>query len=65
MKTYVCQTIDTATNQCTQWIEQANFIPELSQLSYSDTNQLLSLTAALFACAWVWSLLSRKAEQGA
>ena len=65
MKTYVCQTIDTSTNQCTQWIEQANFITELSQLSYSDTSQLLSLTAALFACAWVWSLLSRKAEQGA
>ena len=54
--------MDTATNQCTQWVEQANFIAELSQLSYSDTNVILSLTATLFATAWVWSLLSRKAE---
>jgi len=48
-------------DQCLQWVEQSNFITELSMLSYSDVNMLLSKTAALFALAWVCRLLSRHA----
>lgn len=57
--TYVCQIIEN--NQCVQWVAQSNFITELSMLSYSDINQLLSFTAANFACAWVWRHLSQNA----
>lgn len=61
--TYVCQTIRPVTNQCTAWVEQANFITELSQLSYADSALLLSLTAALFATAWMWKRLSLHASR--
>lgn len=56
---YVCQRIEN--NTCVQWVEQSNFITELSMLSYSDINLLLSYTAALFALAWAHRLLSQNA----
>lgn len=54
----VCQVVNQVTNQCDLWLEQSNFLVELSMLSYSDINQLLALTAANFALAWVFKKLS-------
>ena len=54
----VCQVVNQVTNQCDLWLEQSNFLIELSMLSYSDINQLLALTAANFALAWVFKKLS-------
>lgn len=55
---YVCQVPNLVTNQCDLWLEQSNFLIELSKLTYSDINQLLALTAANFALAWVFKKLS-------
>ena len=60
MTTYVCTAFDAA-NQCTSWVAQSNFINELSSMTYSDAATLLSYTAAIFACAWIWRHLSRTA----
>lgn len=63
MTVYVCsKLIETETvTYCDEYIAQSNFITELSSLSYSDINQLLILTATLFATAWVWRFLSQVA----
>lgn len=61
---YVCSAIEN--NQCVQWVqyvEQSNFITELSSLTYADANELLTKTVALFALAWVSRLLSKQAYQ--
>lgn len=57
MKAYVCLAIDEL-NNCTQWVEQSNFINELSQLTYQQSNELLTWTVAIFAAAWMWKRLS-------
>lgn len=59
----VCQVVNEITNQCDLWLEQSNFLVELSMLSYSDINQLLALTAANFALAWVFKKLSHFTSQ--
>lgn len=46
---------------CLEWVPVSNFIVELSSMTYQDANVLLSQTAALFALAWVWRLLSKQA----
>lgn len=56
---YLCQTLDPNNPKlCLAWVEQSNFISELSQLTYADTNVILGYTAALFALAWVWKRVS-------
>lgn len=64
MKTYVCSEFYHAPNiypVCTSWVEQHSFLTELTNLSYGDTTLILSMTATLFAIAWVWRLLSKQA----
>ena len=60
---YVCQVPNEVTKQCDLWLEQSNFLIELSMLTYSDINQLLALTAANFALAWVFKKLSHFTSQ--
>lgn len=59
----VCQVVNQVTNQCDLWLEQSNFLIELSMLTYSDINQLLALTGANFALAWVFKELSHFTSQ--
>lgn len=64
MKTYVCLDLyepPSGYPVCKNWVEQHNFLVELSELSYSDVSVILSMTAMLFASAWVWRLLSNHA----
>lgn len=59
---YACNGFDEFGN-CAEWVEMNNFIVELSSLTYDQIGLLLSLTAALFASAWVWKHLSLKASR--
>lgn len=64
MKTYVCSEFYHPPNSypvCTNWVEQTGFFTELASLSYGDTTLILSMTATLFAIAWVWRLISKQA----
>lgn len=64
MKTYVCSDLYEPPNGypiCKTWVEQNSFLTELANLSYSDITLILSMTATLFATAWVWRLLSKQA----
>lgn len=68
MKTYVCSDLyhlPNGTSVCTNWVEfehqQHSFLSELASLSYGDITVILSMTAALFAAAWVWNFLSKQA----
>lgn len=61
---YVCKTIDpTNPKLCLEWVQQSNFIAELSQLTYADTNIILGYTASMFALAWIWKRLSLQASR--
>lgn len=73
MKYYVCAEINLSGN-CIRWFEltpdiiktyaetdQNTFLSELAKLSFTDAQTLLAFTAALFASAWVWRLLSKQA----
>lgn len=73
MKYYACVSFDVL-GRCSQWAEltpdiiktyaeteQNTFLSELAKLSFSDAQTLLAFTAALFASAWVWRLLSKQA----
>lgn len=68
MKTYACSDFYHPPNSypvCTNWVEleqqQHSFLAELSNLSYQQTGLILSMTALLFATAWVWRLISKQA----
>ena len=72
MKYFACVKFDEISAQCSQWAEltsevfqattaQNTFFSELAKLSFSDAQTLLAFTAALFATAWVWRLLSKQA----
>lgn len=68
MTVYVCvnpSTIPDANGYypCLQWVAQSNFIVELSQLTYYDSNILLSYTIVLFASAWAWRRVSLHASR--
>lgn len=58
---YLCQTIEN--NQCIHWVQQSNFIYELSQLTFAEANQLIVQTALLFVNAWLWRFLSQQAKR--
>jgi len=60
---YACNVLDEFGN-CAEWVEMNNFIVELSSITYDQLGQILPLTAALFASAWVWKHLSLKASRG-
>lgn len=60
---YACNGFDEFGN-CAEWLEMNNFIVELSSLSYDQSGQLLSLTAMLFATAWLFKHLSLQARKG-
>lgn len=64
---YVCADLYTLPNGsqvCNEWtvLEQSTFWNELLNLSYPDMARILAMTAALFALAWVWRLLSKQAS---
>lgn len=59
---YYCKNLHN--NVCLEWVQQSNFITELSSLTYQEANVLLSQTVALWALAWVWRLLSKQAYRG-
>lgn len=74
MKYFVCIEFVKGSNNCSRWteltpemittfapVEQNTFISELANLSFSNAQALLSFTAALFASAWVWRILSKQA----
>ncbi|MFC0819888.1 hypothetical protein [Moraxella marmotae] len=76
MKYFVCVEFDqyASVPTCKYWTEldetiissvsgtQPNFLfSDLANLSHQDASILLSLTATLFALAWVWRLLSKQA----
>lgn len=63
MKTYACTALNEQ-NQCIAYIEQANFIAELSQLTYAQAGELLTWTAAILGSAWLWKHLSLTARRG-
>lgn len=62
--TYVCQSIDELSGSCVEWVEQSNFITELSSLTHAQAGELLTLTALLFSLAWLFKMLSLTARRG-
>lgn len=60
---YACKVLNESGN-CAEWVEMNNFIHELSSLTYDQTGQILSMTALLFATAWLWKHLSLMAKRG-
>lgn len=64
-KLYLCSELSEGV--CLKWVEyQAsdNFINELSQLTFAQSSELLSLTGAIFALAWLFKHLSLTAKRG-
>lgn len=66
---YVCESYLIYGSQaqiCTNFVplEQSNFLTELSSLTYHQAGTLITLTAVLFATAWLFKHLSLTAKRG-
>jgi len=59
---YACNFLDENGN-CAEWVKMNNFIHELSSLTLDQSGQILSMTALLFAVAWIWKHLSLMAKK--